>query len=319
MDKKNIFLISLGSLFIIFLVYAYISSFNLSSLATDSGFDVSYDSGGGSSWSSSSDWGSSSSDGDGDGDIFGIGENIIMGGIAIFTIFGIFNISKKKKILLSIGIGILVVLRMFVFLIVLVSVIGTIIVLPIVLIKESINNKKKNKEQKLDLNVKEEDKPILDEGYQIFYDVQMAWMNFDYNALRELVTDELYNMYYNQLQTLSLKGQKNVMSDFELLGYKLNSAFNHTNGTKSVNMSLNVKFYDYIVDQNGKKVRGNNRKKVNMTYSLSFVSKTNAITECPNCKAPLSSGATVCEHCKTHIQSTRGKMKLSNKRVISQK
>ena len=147
----------------------------------------------------------------------------------------------------------------------------------------------------------------------------MAWMNFDYDELRELVTDELYNMYYNQLQTLSLKGQKNIMSDFELLGYEIVSCRTNKNGTKSISMNLNVKFYDYIVDQNGKKVRGFTSKKVNMTYSLTFVYNETAIEVCPSCNAPLSDGSTVCEYCHTHIHSTRSKMKLSNKRVLYQR
>ena len=41
-------------------------------------------------------------------------------------------------------------------------------------------------------------RPILLNCYQIFYDTQMAWMNFDYEKLRQLLTDELYNSYKNQ-------------------------------------------------------------------------------------------------------------------------
>ena len=58
MNKKNIFLCILGVLLIVFLTYSLATDFNMTSLANDSGFDTSYDSG--SSSSSSSDWGGSS-------------------------------------------------------------------------------------------------------------------------------------------------------------------------------------------------------------------------------------------------------------------
>ena len=39
-------------------------------------------------------------------------------------------------------------------------------------------------------------------AYDTFIAVQNAWMDFDYDKLRELCTDELYNSYVSQLKTL---------------------------------------------------------------------------------------------------------------------
>lgn len=316
MENKNIFLIGLGVLLISFFLYTYITDFNLSSLATDSGFDTDY---GGSSSSSSSDWGSSSSDGSGgDGDVFGFWENIMFGTFGMFMIWCVKAKSKTKQIIATIIVSILTITRLLVFLFVITMLLGMMILVPISLFQNRKKSKKVQK-KKLTLNVKNEDKPLLEEGYQIFYDVQMAWMNFDYDKLRELVTDELYNMYYNQLQTLNVKGQKNIMSDFDLIGYDLVSQRTNKDGSKTIKMELNVKFYDYIVDQNGKKVRGFSIKKVDMTYMLTFVYNESAISTCPSCNAPLEAGKTICEYCNTHIHSTRSKMKLSNKKVLYQR
>lgn len=67
----------------------------------------------------------------------------------------------------------------------------------------------------------EENEKIAEEAYQIYYDIQMAWMDFDYDVLKTLVTDELFHMYKNQLETLKMKNQQNIMSNFELVQKRL--------------------------------------------------------------------------------------------------
>ena len=50
--------------------------------------------------------------------------------------------------------------------------------------------------------------------YDIFLEVQIAWMNFDYEKLKELCSDELYNSYKSDLEVLKSKHCKNIMQDF---------------------------------------------------------------------------------------------------------
>ena len=47
-------------------------------------------------------------------------------------------------------------------------------------------------------------------------------MEFDYNKLKEILSDELYNPYEVDLEVLKTKNQKNIMKDFELFESKLN-------------------------------------------------------------------------------------------------
>ena len=140
-------------------------------------------------------------------------------------------------------------------------------------------------------------------------------MNFDYNKLKELVTDELYNTYHNQLQLLSMKGQKNIMSDFVFTDvYVMNKS--EFAGLETIEVSMSVEFIDYIADSNGQPIRGNQYQKVKSTYNLVFVTNKASIDACPNCNAPLSQDAVTCNYCHTKIQGVRGKMKLSQKRKI---
>ena len=144
---------------------------------------------------------------------------------------------------------------------------------------------------------------LLKSAYYIFYETQMAWMNFDYKRLRELVSDELYNTYYNQLETLKLKGQRNVMEGFNLQYIKLLST-KEENGVIEYCIELKVSLYDYLVDANGVTVRGSNSRYHAMTYLLTFASSTKKLELCPNCNAPLPE-TSVCSYCHSHVQGLR--------------
>ena len=319
MSSNNKGLFVIGMLLIVLMAFSCVGNFNLSKIATDSGFDTSYDSGG-SDWGGSSDWGSDSSGGD--GDMFGLGENIILGVFFIIIPVSIlFNKKKEKttkdKVLLILASIIIVVLTLCRLLVLLFTLSG-LLFMAWAMITLAIDSIFKKKKKNKGLPLTAENRKILDECYEIFINVQNAWMNFDYDSLRKETTDNLYNTYYNQLQSLVLKGQKNVMSDFELVEYKL-IKLSKKNSITTVKIELEVKFYDYIVDSSNKVVRGKKRKKVHMLYDLTYVYNEEAIEECPNCNAKISKEDNICSYCKTTIPSIRGKMKLSTKKCIRQR
>ncbi len=143
---------------------------------------------------------------------------------------------------------------------------------------------------------------FLKMAYQIYLDTQDAWMNFNYDKLRTLLSDELYNSYVSQLKTLSVKKQKNVMNSFNLV-HNFITYYEKTEKEYVIKTETCVTFYDYIVDKNNKIVRGNNQNRVTNTYELTFVrSISKKSNKCPNCNAPLSnSGSNVCEYCNSVI------------------
>ena len=159
-------------------------------------------------------------------------------------------------------------------------------------------------------------RPILLNCYQIFYDTQMAWMNFDYEKLRQLLTDELYNSYKNQLDALKLKGQKNIMDNFTVKRIELRSKKVEEN-VETTEVFLSVSFYDYVVDANGKVVRGKKSTMVHMQYKLTFVANIKAEEICPNCGAPLTK-PNLCDYCKSPIQGLSTNRRLAKKEVMNQ-
>ena len=270
-------------------------------IKADSGWDSSYDFGGSdwgsSDWGSSSydfDWGSSSSSsnyyssGDG-GDLFGV----LIGFIIIVVIFSIVIADERKRLgKANYGTSIsqeyydkhLIALKMM-------------------------------KTYMPDFNHEE----FAKQAEEIFVKVQLAWMDFDYDALKDLLTDELYNTYKSQLKALSLKKQRNIMSDFEPINFLL-TGVEKTNEDFTLKGAYRVAFYDYVVDANNNVVRGTKERKIEMVYELTFVGSLDAINnKCPHCGAPLSEAASnKCAYCNSIVVSKTHKLVLSKKQAIKQ-
>ena len=158
-------------------------------------------------------------------------------------------------------------------------------------------------------------------SYEIFIDIQKAWMYFEYDKLKELLTDELYNTYLMDLETLKIKNQKNIMSDFENISTKL-IGIKKENNQYVATVLLNTKFYDYIEDNSGSIIRGNPRSKVNNIYILTFVKSVNEIKNntCPKCGADVSGNVTgICDYCKTKITFNEYDWVMSEKKKIRQR
>ena len=143
--------------------------------------------------------------------------------------------------------------------------------------------------------------------------IQYNWMNFDYKKLREKVTDELYNQYEMQLKTLSMKGQKNIMKEFNPIESIVTNV-TEDNGKYTVTMELVISFIDYI-EENNKVVRGNSSTPITMHYELVFTSSSNGfIDECPQCGSKLDDTTTqVCPYCRSQITQNSTKWVLSKK------
>ncbi len=340
MDRKTIILF-IGAFLIIGMLF--IEGINFSSLATDSGFDTSYDSGGssGSSGGFSSGSSSSSSGRTGSGNSGYISIPFVVALVIILLIQMIYYLRgsstlEKKIYLISFTIISLVYILLFGILALLVSVHQNAILLLIVIILFSktiiisiIKKVRKYFGSEVVLEKVEENPKVMQElvteldqiefyskVYRIYLDIQKAWMNFDYEMLRKLLTDELYNTYYNQLQTLSLKNQKNVMNDFKLQKIKISNV-TLENGIENIRVILTVSFFDYI-EENGTLVRGNKNRKVKMTYLLTLVRDHKSIDACPHCGAKLENDSSICTYCNTHIQVIRNDMRLAKKEVLEQ-
>lgn len=272
------------------------------SLKADSGYDGSYDSGSfwdlGSSWSSDS---SSSSSSSGNGSYI----YITNGTDNFFVIF-----------VVSLG---------FIFLFA---------ILLSIMISENksknkvVTNKQTNPLENIPLyNLEElkkvlpdfDEKSFIEKAYKIYKDIQEAWMNADIDTIKKLVTDELYNMYNMQLQTMVMKQEKNIMKDFTFLNYSIEGmSIKESEVSLYVNMKLEC--FDYIVDKDNKVIRGNDKSKVWYNYLMVFkCGLGESENKCPNCGAVLeNTNTSKCPWCHSKIINKNYDWVLSKKMVISQ-
>lgn len=169
-----------------------------------------------------------------------------------------------------------------------------------------------------DLNINE----FKTKVFRTYKDIQTAWMNFDTDTIRKLTTDEIYNMYSSQLETLKLKKQRNIMKDIELIDVKIID-IHKENDVITVDAYLNVRCYDYVIkDATGEVTRGTDKAKMNIKYKLSFVksaSNSKTIEKCPNCGAPVNIvGSATCEYCDSILVKDASDYVMSKKVSLGQ-
>lgn len=164
---------------------------------------------------------------------------------------------------------------------------------------------------------------FLDNGYKIYIDVQNAWMNFKLDDVKNVITDELYNMYDAQLEIMKSKNEQNVMSGFNKVNASIKD-FSVQNNTIAVTAVYVVEFYDYIINkQSGKVTAGTNSRKLCVTYEMTYrktLNKDGESAKCPNCggKIDYINGAGICKYCGSKIVSENSGWVLTNKKVIRQ-
>ncbi len=289
----------LAAFIAIFAVSAYIYGVNFSSVRADSGWDSSYDGGGGggswssssssSDWSSSS-WSSSSHSSSGSSSSEADGLTIVVFFI-IIVILIIFFSSRSKA--------------------------------------QNGGSATKNDVMRADISEEEIKKLLPNEtlgslkhmAFENFVAIQNAWMEFDYDKLRELCTDELYNTYTSQLDTLKIKNGKNVMSDFDQEEIKI-IGIKKQDKLVTVEVYLRITFYDYVINQKSKEViRGTKDHKLTNNYEMQFVRKqdnSKKKTKCPNCGAEIDTvTSTKCEYCGSTIVVDANEFVLSKKTNIN--
>ena len=316
----------------------------LTTIGADSGWDSSYDSGGG---SSSSSWPSSDSSSSiesySEGNWFDFVFIELCLSINYFVCLSIlfekiFKRDKKAYIL----IGIIIIIRWIIAVLlekyinykwIIPSAIGAFalpaIFLAIDIIVEHIDYKKYQKQQKrrdsnnlkiwnkistyLDLD----NKQVTEELYRIFIDVQNAWMNFDYDKLKELCSDELYNSYKKDLEILKLKDGQNIMNSFRPKEMYIKKATRRDNALE-IEFYLDIKFKDYVINtKTNKVIRGSKHQTIHNKYRLVYQKQDFYMDKCPSCGKELpATSNTTCPSCNSIIINNTNKYILVFKEII---
>ncbi len=159
--------------------------------------------------------------------------------------------------------------------------------------------------------------------FNIYKEIQNAWMNFDNLNLRNLVTDEMYNMYLDQLELFRINNKQNIIEIFELSNFEI-TGMDHDDKNISITANYEILCYDFIIDINSKTVlKGISNEKVVRIYEMVFVRTIIANDNnnfCPNCGAPTNNKASKkCDYCNSVIVSSKHDWVLSQKKIFKKK
>ena len=153
--------------------------------------------------------------------------------------------------------------------------------------------------------------------FDVYKNVQLAWMNFDYDKLKDLCTDELATTYISQLEMLKIKKGQNIMSDWSFDGAKV-TKITEDNGNVFITAIVDTRFYDYVINTETNIImQGYKQIKVHNIYEMVYVVNKSLIEgkiKCPKCGAVITPNKTgKCEYCRTTISTTNNKIVLSKK------
>ena len=163
-------------------------------------------------------------------------------------------------------------------------------------------------------------KEVVNESFKIYKDVQIAWMNNDLDSVRDVLSDEMFNMYKTQLLTLTTEKQKNMMEDFMFINGSIKS-LKEENDELSIEVKISVSCKDYVINTETNEVVKGNKNVIFYTYILTFVINKDVSTDkCPNCIATIDkNGKSIkCEYCGSIINRKSNKMVMTKKNIISE-
>lgn len=145
----------------------------------------------------------------------------------------------------------------------------------------------------------------------IFITLQNAWTERDWEKVRKLEKEELFEQHntqlseYIRLHRINVIERINVNQTF-LYKYVRDKNYEH------LTVCMNVRMMDYIIDEkSGRVLMGSNKEDIYMTYLLTFM-RSNGVksdvmkgvmsASCPHCGAPVdSASAGKCEYCGSVI------------------
>lgn len=135
----------------------------------------------------------------------------------------------------------------------------------------------KNKKPKPTIHIKNNDSVLSNnnisnkDNYQIkafnlIKDLKIAKMNFDLEKIKEITTDDIFELYKTQIETLKNKQQKNIVDKIEYVkSYITND--NHN----MINLRVIIKCFDYIVDKKNNVIKGKYNIKMLQTYEIEII------------------------------------------------
>lgn len=146
-------------------------------------------------------------------------------------------------------------------------------------IKEKVEYKSLSQHQieKIDPNINNEKiKKIV---FDIFKNVEKAYMYSNYEDLKKYTSEEFYNTCKKELKELESKNQRDIVKNINYLDSKILN-INIKDNVEKIEVYLNISKRDYIIDTEEKKiVKGDKNIIYNIEYLVTLIRNTKDINE----------------------------------------
>ena len=147
----------------------------------------------------------------------------------------------------------------------------------------------------------------------IFITIQTAWVQRDWEKIRTIEKEELFEQHNTQLQEYIRLGRINVIENINVSNAYLHKLVIDDN-YEHLTVSMFVTMNDYIIDEkSGKVLMGNKKEVFDTIYQLTFIRRKGIKTAfvngaianvCPHCGAAVNSAsAGRCEYCGSIIHT----------------
>jgi hypothetical protein len=163
----------------------------------------------------------------------------------------------------------------------------------------------------------------------MYVKLQNSWESKDWEPMRMLMTDALYNQFATQLEEIIKNGQTNHVDRIAVLGTRI-TGYQETERNDVINVEVRSRIVDWVTDdRTGSIVRGSNTKELFMTYEYTLIRSLSVKTVvkegetrsvCKSCGAPIMlNRSNRCEFCGTLMSSDEFNWVISAIRGISQR
>ena len=169
---------------------------------------------------------------------------------------------------------------------------------------------------KLDLFNVSDINTLKDYFYDIFYKFEKALNNLDYQQLKQLSTDQIYENFSTGIELDINNGNKKIIDSIEkkkVIIYELDS----TIAKQVVSTLIEIKYINYTVNNEGKLIKGSKTpitEKFIVKFRKDF--KNSNISNCPNCGATVTSDTIKCSYCETKINNKKDFKISSIQRIV---